>query len=85
MGSAAEQTIGADDEIVEAAAAAAVVAGAAAAAVVASDHYRDGNAATVVAKPEPEQELGFLESSEDKYFEIETAVKPVSEAQQPTH
>ena len=62
-----------------------VVAAAAVDAVVAADHYMDGNVATVVAEADPEREPGFLESFEEKYFELGIVVRSVVESKQQVH
>ena len=69
MGSAAGQTNGVVAGTVEAAAAAA-----------AADYYMVGNAALVVAEAELEWATDFLESSEERNFEIGAAVTSASES-----
>lgn len=68
MGSAAGQTNGVVAGTVEAAAAAA------------ADYYMVGNAAIVVAEAELEWATDFLESSEERNFEIGAAVTSASES-----
>lgn len=68
MGSAAGQTNGVVAVTVEAAAAAA------------ADYYMVGNAAIVVAEAELEWATDFLESSEERNFEIGAAVTSASES-----
>lgn len=67
MGSAAGQTNG-------------VVAGTVEAAAAAVDYYMVGNAALVVAEAELEWATDFLESSEERNFEIGAAVTSASES-----